>query len=82
MPRENQLPAPLERPRPVAVERLLARASRYAEAALAPATRRAYERDFRTFADCVPPTASGRCRQARPRSLPSWPPRPSASFGP
>jgi hypothetical protein len=65
MPRENQRPAPLERRQPAAVERLLARASRYAEAALASATRRAYERDFRTFADW--------CAAHRQRPLPASP---------
>ena len=44
------LPAP-SAPHLPAVERLLARASRYAEASLSPATRAAYERDFHTFAD-------------------------------
>jgi hypothetical protein len=61
---ENQLPA-LERRPSAPVERLLERASRYAEAALAPATRRACERDFRNVA--------ARCAAHGQRPLPAGP---------
>jgi hypothetical protein len=49
---------PLPAPRPVApapsIERELQSAARYAASALAPATRRSYERDWRVFAEwCV-----------------------------
>ena len=46
------LPAPRQRPpAPAPIERDLERAGAYAASALAPATYRAYERDWRTFAD-------------------------------
>ena len=47
---EEHLPALIPPPSPAALERELKLAERYAESALAPATRRAYERDWLTFA--------------------------------
>jgi site-specific recombinase XerD len=49
---DRPLPAPRPTARPAAsIERELESAGRYAQAALAPATRRCYERDWRVFAD-------------------------------
>ncbi len=54
MPPSRALSAPHQTTPVVPLEALLARARAYAEASLAPSTRRAYERDFRTFAQwCV-----------------------------
>jgi len=47
---ERPLPAPWRPPPPALIERELQRAERYAAGALAPSTRRAYERDWLTFA--------------------------------
>jgi site-specific recombinase XerD len=47
---ENHLPAVIRPPAPTALRHELERAERYADASLAPATRRAYERDWRLFA--------------------------------
>ena len=48
---DRPLPAPRPAHPPASIERELESAARYAAAALAPATRRAYERDWRVFAD-------------------------------
>jgi hypothetical protein len=51
---DRPLPALRTAVPPASIERELETAARYAEAALAPATRRCYERDWRVFADsCV-----------------------------
>jgi site-specific recombinase XerD len=51
---DRPLPAPRPRP-PAPLDRELERAAAYAQSALAPATRRAYESDWRAFADwCAP----------------------------
>ena len=77
-------PLPARRPAAPApsIERELESAARYAAAALAPATRRAYERDWRVFADwCVARGLAADARPRRRRSRRSWPPRPTASSG-
>jgi len=52
---DRPLPAPRPAPSPAPIERELGRAAAYAQSALAPATRRAYESDWRAFADwCAP----------------------------
>lgn len=50
MTSERPLPAPLPPAPPLALEQLLQRAGAYAEASLAPATRKSYGHDFATFA--------------------------------
>jgi hypothetical protein len=51
---DRPLPAPRPVAPPASIERELESAARYAAAALVPATRRCYERDWRVFADwCV-----------------------------
>jgi site-specific recombinase XerD len=48
---EGPLPTPRETPPPPALDRDLERAAAYAASALSPATRRAYENDWRAFVD-------------------------------
>jgi hypothetical protein len=68
---DRPLPAPRP-PAPARVDSELQRAASYAASALAPATRRAYEQDWRTFADWCAPRGLDAGYQDRQTEIPWW----------